>query len=82
MTKDPRCPIHDLILLHHPSPFDLVTCRGRMNQFLRERIDREFMRDQELVLEILRQIEDAAGKIVTRFRPIQQVSDCTDSGRR
>ena len=37
------------------------------------------MRDRELVLEILRQIEDAAGKIVTRFQPIRSVSDFTDS---
>lgn len=37
------------------------------------------MRDQELVLEILRQIEDAAGKIVTRFQPIRQAGDFTDS---
>jgi uncharacterized protein with HEPN domain len=37
------------------------------------------MRDQELVQEILRQIEDAAEKIVTRFQPICKVSDFTDS---
>jgi uncharacterized protein with HEPN domain len=37
------------------------------------------MRDTELVLEVLRQIEDAAEKIGTRFQPIRQVSDFTDS---
>jgi uncharacterized protein with HEPN domain len=37
------------------------------------------MRDQELVQEILRQIEDAAEKIVTRFQPIRKFSDFTDS---
>ena len=37
------------------------------------------MRDKELVLEVLRQIEAAALKIVTRFQPIGRVSDFTDS---
>ncbi len=37
------------------------------------------MRDKELTLEVLRQIEDAAVKIVTRFQAIRQVSDFTDS---
>lgn len=32
------------------------------------------MRDKELTLEVLRQIEDAAVKIVTRFQAIRQVS--------
>jgi uncharacterized protein with HEPN domain len=37
------------------------------------------MRDKELVLEILRQIEEAAEKITSRFQTIQKVNDFTDS---
>lgn len=37
------------------------------------------MRDKELALEILRQIEDAAGKTIMRFKPIDKVADFTDS---
>ena len=37
------------------------------------------MRDKELAMEILRQIEEAAAKIVARFEAINQVSDFTDS---
>ena len=37
------------------------------------------MRNKELVLEILGQIEDAAKKILSRFQPIQQANDFTDS---
>lgn len=37
------------------------------------------MRDRELVLEVLGQIEDAAKKILSRFQPIQEVNDFTDS---
>ncbi|MFH7325271.1 DUF86 domain-containing protein [Desulfurivibrio sp. C05AmB] len=37
------------------------------------------MPDQELVLEVLRQIEEAAERVVTRFEPIKQVSDFTGS---
>ncbi len=37
------------------------------------------MRDQELTLEVLRQIEEAAAKIIVRFEAIHQVSDFTDS---
>jgi uncharacterized protein with HEPN domain len=37
------------------------------------------MRDKELVLEVLRQIEDAAAKVVTRFQAVRRVSDFTDS---
>lgn len=37
------------------------------------------MRDRELVLEVLRQIEDAAYKIVTRFQSVRQVNDFTDT---
>jgi uncharacterized protein with HEPN domain len=37
------------------------------------------MPDKELVLEVLRQIEEAAEKIVARFQVIHQVSDFTDS---
>ena len=37
------------------------------------------MRDKELAMEILRQIEEAAAKIVVRFQAIVQVSDFTDS---
>jgi len=37
------------------------------------------MRDRELILEVLCQIEDAARKIIARFEVIQQISDFTDS---
>jgi uncharacterized protein with HEPN domain len=37
------------------------------------------MRDNELCLEVLRQIETAAEKITNRFKMIHQVSDFTDS---
>jgi len=37
------------------------------------------MRDKELVLEVLRQIEEAAEKIISRFQAIQKVDDFTDS---
>jgi len=37
------------------------------------------MRDKELALEVLHQIEDAAAKITARFHAIRQVSDFTDS---
>ena len=37
------------------------------------------MPDRELVLEVLRQIEEAAERVVTRFEPIKQVSDFTGS---
>ena len=37
------------------------------------------MRNKELVLEILGQIEDAAKKVLSRFQPIQQANDFTDS---
>jgi len=37
------------------------------------------MRDKELCLEVLRQIEAAAEKITYRFKAIYQVSDFTDS---
>ncbi len=37
------------------------------------------MHDQELCLEVLRQIEEAAIKIGTRFQVIHQSSDFTDS---
>jgi uncharacterized protein with HEPN domain len=37
------------------------------------------MPDKELVLEILRQIEESAEKIVSRFKVIHQVSDFTGS---
>ncbi|MBE9485944.1 MAG: DUF86 domain-containing protein [Desulfuromonadales bacterium] len=37
------------------------------------------MRDKELSMEVLRQIEEAAAKIVARFKTICQVSDFTDS---
>jgi uncharacterized protein with HEPN domain len=37
------------------------------------------MRDKELALEILRQIEDAAGKTIMRFKPIDKVADFTNS---
>ena len=38
-----------------------------------------YMPDRELVLEVLRQIEEAAEKIVARFQVIDEVSDFTDS---
>ncbi len=37
------------------------------------------MRDPELVLEVLSQIEEAAAKVITRFETIHQVSDFTNS---
>lgn len=37
------------------------------------------MRDKELYLEVLRQIEEAASRISVRFEPIHQVSDFTGS---
>ncbi len=37
------------------------------------------MRDKELVLEVLRQIEEAAVKIIDRFEPIRRISDFTHS---
>jgi uncharacterized protein with HEPN domain len=37
------------------------------------------MCDKELVLEVLRQIEDAAAKIAIRFQSIGRVSDFTDT---
>ena len=37
------------------------------------------MRDKELTLEILRQIEEATAKIIVRFEPINQISDFTNS---
>ena len=37
------------------------------------------MRDKELVVEVLHQIEQAAQKILSRFQPIANVSDFTDS---
>jgi uncharacterized protein with HEPN domain len=37
------------------------------------------MRDKELVMEVLRQIEEAGAKIVDRFKAIHQVTDFTDS---
>jgi uncharacterized protein with HEPN domain len=37
------------------------------------------MSDKEFVLEVLQQIEEAAGKVVDRFKVIHQVSDFTDS---
>jgi len=37
------------------------------------------MRDKELVLEVLRQIEQAAEKIINRFKSIQKANDFTDS---
>jgi uncharacterized protein with HEPN domain len=37
------------------------------------------MHDKELALEVLRQTEEAATKIVARFQVISQVSDFTDS---
>jgi len=38
-----------------------------------------FMHNKELILEALQQIEDAAGKAISRFGSIQNVSDFTDS---
>jgi hypothetical protein len=40
---------------------------------------RRCMRDKELCLEVLRQIEEAATKVIVRFEPIHQVSDFTGS---
>ena len=37
------------------------------------------MRDKELTLEVLRQIDDAAGKIMSRFASIGSVTDFTDT---
>ena len=37
------------------------------------------MRDKELTLEVLRQIDDAAGKIMSRFASIGSVADFTDT---
>jgi uncharacterized protein with HEPN domain len=37
------------------------------------------MPDKELIIEILRQIEESAEKIITRFKAIHDVSDFTDS---
>lgn len=37
------------------------------------------MHDKDLVLEVLRQIQEAASRIVVRFEAIRQVSDFTDS---
>jgi len=37
------------------------------------------MRDKELVIEVLRQIEEASAKIIVRFQTIRQVADFTDS---
>jgi uncharacterized protein with HEPN domain len=37
------------------------------------------MRNKELVLEVLRQIEEASAKIIVRFQTIRQVADFTDS---
>lgn len=37
------------------------------------------MFDQELALEILRQTEEAADKILARFQPIKKVADFTDT---
>lgn len=37
------------------------------------------MFDRQLALEILRQIEEAADKILDRFKPIRQVADFTDT---
>lgn len=37
------------------------------------------MRNKDLTLEVLRQIKEAAGKILFRFQPIKNVSDFTDS---
>ena len=37
------------------------------------------MRDRELVLEVLCQIEEASEKIISRFKPIRQIGDFTDT---
>ncbi len=37
------------------------------------------MCDKELVIEVLRQIEEASAKIIVRFQTIRQVADFTDS---
>lgn len=37
------------------------------------------MHDKDIVMEVLRQIEEAAAKIATRFQAIRQVSDFTDN---
>ena len=37
------------------------------------------MHDKELVMEVLRQIEEAAAKIAARFQAIHKVSDFTDN---
>lgn len=37
------------------------------------------MRDKELEIEVLRQIEQASEKILSRFQPVANVSDFTDS---
>ena len=37
------------------------------------------MHDKELVMEVLRQIEEAAAKIAARYQAIHKVSDFTDS---
>jgi len=37
------------------------------------------MRDKELVIEVLRQIEEASAKIIVRFQTIRQIADFTDS---
>lgn len=37
------------------------------------------MYDYDVVLEVLRQIEEAAEKIITRFEAVRQVSDLSDS---
>ncbi len=37
------------------------------------------MYDRELVLEILRQIQEATQTILKRFEPVKRVSDFTDS---
>ena len=37
------------------------------------------MRDKELVMEVLHQIEEAAAKIVARFKAIHHAADFTDS---
>ena len=42
-------------------------------------LERLYIRDKEIVMEVLRQIEEAAVKIVARFQAIHQVADFTDS---
>jgi uncharacterized protein with HEPN domain len=37
------------------------------------------MHDKGLTIEVLRQIEEAAAKILTRFQPVSQPSDFTDN---